>query len=268
MWKWEAEGDAKAVIIMIHGAMEHHGRYGWVIEQWRSAGFHVIMGDLPGQGMTSRVNRGHIESFDEYLLEVQTWLQAAYEQDLPVFLLGHDLGGLIAIRLIQENKLNIAGVILSSPTLGFVYQPSKSFRLAMRGINVAMPTYKINPELTGTKATRNQDVLEADGGDSLTVKTVSVRWYIETIEAIEQAFEKIDSIQDVPMLLMQSGDEQITDKKAVKDWFNHVALSEKRYKEWPKLYHEIFNEPERKDVFQYALDFVLGQLKAIGYVYE
>ena len=54
MWKWEAEGEAKAVVVMVHGAMEHHRRYGWLIEMWRLSGFHVIMGDLPGQGMTTR----------------------------------------------------------------------------------------------------------------------------------------------------------------------------------------------------------------------
>ena len=58
MWKWETEQEAKAVIVIIHGAMEHHGRYGWLIEMWRTSGYHVIMGDLPGQGMTSRAQRG------------------------------------------------------------------------------------------------------------------------------------------------------------------------------------------------------------------
>jgi lysophospholipase len=40
----------------------------------------------------------------------------------------------------------------------------------------------------------------------------------------------------------------------------------KRFKEYPKLYHEIFNEPEREDIFEYAKDFVISQLKAIGYI--
>lgn len=70
---------------MVHGAMEHHGRYGWLIEMWRVSGFHVVMGDLPGQGMTTRSRRGHIDSFQEYLIEVKDWIQAAYTFDLPVF---------------------------------------------------------------------------------------------------------------------------------------------------------------------------------------
>jgi lysophospholipase len=267
MWKWEADGEAKAVIVMVHGALEHHRRYGWLIEKWRTAGFHVIMGDLPGQGMTSRANRGHIDSFDEYILECKAWIEAAYDFELPVFLLGHSMGGLVSIRLLQEGRLNVAGIILSSPCLGLVQQPSKAIELMSRTLNVFMPSFKVNPGITLEQATRNMDVREADSNDHLYIKKVSVRWYRELTEAMNQAFEQIEESYDIPMLLMQSGEDLIVDKKAVKEWFNHVPLSEKRYKEWPNCYHEIFNEPERESVFEYAKDFVISQLKAIGYVY-
>jgi lysophospholipase len=267
MWKWEADGDAKAVIVMVHGELEHHGRYGWLIEKWRLAGFHVIMGDLPGQGMTSRVNRGHIESFDDYLHEIREWILAAYEFDLPVFLLGHSMGGLIAIRMLQEEHLNLAGVILSSPCLGLVHKPSKLQNARVRFMSVMMPTYNLNTGFTLKEATKNIDVQEADLHDNLYVKKVSVGWYSELLKAIQQAFEKIETTKDIPMLLMQGGEDKIVEKKAVKEWFNHAPLSEKRYKEWPGFYHEIFNEPERKEVFEYALDFAIGQLKSIGYLY-
>lgn len=266
MWKWEAEGDAKAVIVMVHGAMEHHRRYGWLIEMWRTSGFHVIMGDLPGQGMTTRANRGHIDSFEEYTIEVKDWIQAAYRYELPVFLLGHSMGGLISILLLQEKQLNLAGVILSSPCLGLVKYPSKLLNAASYGLNTVFPSLRMNSGLTVEMATRNNDVREADLNDTLYITKVSVRWYRELVASMKDAFEEIGHTQDVPMLLMQGGDDKIVNKKVVKEWFNHVPLSEKRFKEWPKCYHEIFNEPEREEVFEYAKDFVLSQLKAIGYI--
>ncbi len=266
MWKWEAEGEAKAVIVIVHGAMEHHKRYGWLIEMWRSSGFHVIMSDLPGQGMTTRVNRGHIHSFDEYIIEVKDWVQAAYRYDLPVFLVGHSMGGLISIRLLQEERLNIAGVILSSPCLGLVKAPSKLLELIAHLLNIVFPSFRINSGLTVQMATRNEDVREADANDTLYVTKVSVRWYRELVNAIKQAFVQLEKIQDVPMLVMQGGDDKIVNKATVKEWFNRAPLSEKRFKEWPKCYHEIFNEPEREEVFEYAKDFVLSQLKSIGYI--
>jgi lysophospholipase len=266
MWKWEAEGEAKAVIVMVLGAMEHHRRYGWLIQMWRSSGFHVVMGDLPGQGMTTRSRRGHIDSFDDYILEVKDWIQAAYQFDLPVFLLGHSMGGLIAIRLLQEERLNIAGVILSSPCLGLVNNPSKIINALSVGLNVVMPALRMKSGINVEMATRNEDVREADLNDTLYVTKVSVRWYRELIQAIKLAFINVEKMQDIPMLVMQGADDKIVNKQVVRDWFNKVPLSEKRFKEWTKCYHEIYNEPEREDVFEYGKDFVISQLKSIGYL--
>ena len=44
MWKWEADGQAKAVIAILHGAYENHRWYAWLIEKLRLEGFHIVMG--------------------------------------------------------------------------------------------------------------------------------------------------------------------------------------------------------------------------------
>jgi lysophospholipase len=266
MWKWEPDGEAKGVIVMVHGALEHHRRYGWLIEMWRKAGFQVIMGDLPGHGLTTRSRRGHVDSFDEYTNEVKDWVQTAFQFDLPVFLFGHSMGGLIAIRLLQEQQLDIAGVILSSPCLGLMNRPGKFKNGFSHILNVVAPELRVDPGISLQIATRNKEVLEADMHDSLYIDKVSVRWFRELDASIKLAFEDIEKTKDIPMLVMQGGDDKIVNKLAVKEWFNHVPLSEKRFKEWPKCYHEIFNDPERDEVFEYAKDFVLSQLKAIGYI--
>ncbi|WP_026693592.1 alpha/beta hydrolase [Peribacillus kribbensis] len=266
MNKWEASGSARGVIVMVHGALEHHGRYRWLIEMWRSAGYHVVMGDLPGQGMTSRSRRGHIEDFEEYLIEIKDWVQAAYEYQLPVFLLGHSMGGLAVIRLLQVERLDLAGVILSSPCLGLVNYPSKMKEASSIVLNRVTPSLRMDPGLTVQMATRNPEILEADVNDTLYVTKVSVRWYRELVGAMEEAFKNIPDLQDIPVLLMQAGDDKIVDKKAVKEWFNLIFSSEKLFKEWPGLYHEIFNELERDLVFGYAKGFVENRLRLLGYI--
>ncbi len=71
---------------------------------------------------------------------------------------------------------------------------------------------------------------------------------------------------DVPLLVMQAGSDLIVDKKSVKRWFNKLDVSEMHYKEWPELYHELFNEPEREEVFRYTMEFVDSRLRLLGYV--
>ena len=46
MYKWEAEGDARAVIVIVHGAMEHQGRYKWLVEMWRSEGILIPLKNI------------------------------------------------------------------------------------------------------------------------------------------------------------------------------------------------------------------------------
>lgn len=266
MWKWEAEGNARAVIVIVHGAMEHHRRYGWLIEQWRNSGFHVVMGDLPGHGLTTRSRRGHIDSFEEYVNEAKKWIDASYQFELPVFLIGHSMGGLITVRLLQKERLNVAGVILSSPCLGLVNKPSPILHAGTIILNKVFPTLRVSSGISLDHVTRNEDVRELDRNDTLYVKKISVRWYRELEEAMKNAFTMIKRTQDTPLLVVQGGDDRVVDKEKVRNWFNSVPLSEKRFKEWPKCYHEVFNEPEREEVFLYVKDFVEGQLKGLGYI--
>lgn len=266
MWKWEADQEPKAVIVIVHGAMEHHGRYSWLIEMWRSSGYHVIMGDLPGQGMTTRSHRGHIDSFDEYIFEIKDWVQTAYQFDVPVFLMGHSMGGLACIRTIQEERLNLAGVILSAPCLDLVNYPSKFLSLLSLGFNRVAPQLKFSTGLLIDDVTRNLETRDVALNDSLYITKVSVRWYREFIKAMKLAFVNISKVPDLPLLVLQGGDDKIVNKKAVNDWFNQVDLSEKQYKVWPKSYHELFSEPEREEVFQYAKNFVENRLRSLGYI--
>lgn len=258
MWKWEAD-NPKAVIIIVHGAAEHHGRYKWLTEMWRSSGYHVIIGDLPGQGTTSRI-RGHISSFDEYIDVVTAWITEGKKFGLPIFLLGHSMGGLILIRSLQRKHQSVNGVILSSPCLGIIYKPNKAINFISKGLNVLAPSFKVDSNLSVELATRNDLVRMQDENDSLYVTKVSVRWYRELVDAMELAHEEVKKFADIPLLVMQSGTDKIVDKAKVKSWFNKVDIHEKTYKEWKGLYHEIFNEPEREEVFEAARRFVEGHL--------
>ncbi|HEY4551576.1 MAG TPA: alpha/beta hydrolase [Bacillaceae bacterium] len=266
MRKWEAEANAKGAIVIVHGAMEHQGRYGWLAEMWRSNGFHVIMGDLPGQGVTTRTKRGHIDSFDDYIREVKDWVKEAMEYGLPVFMLGHSMGGLISIRLLQEEKLDIAGVLLSSPCLGLMEYPPVALNALSVGLNIFAPELRIKSGLKVDLVTRNQEAIERAMNDSLYVTKVSVRWYRELLKAMKAAFTKLSDFPDVPVLVLQGGDDKIVNKSEVRDWFDRLPVSEKGYKEWPECYHEIFNEPERDMIFTYAKNMAenrLGMLQAM-----
>ncbi len=77
MWKWETEDHAKAVVVIIHSAFEHHRWYAWLIEKLRVEGYHVVMGDLPGHGEEGKYSRIHNETVNEYIKYIKNLMESA-----------------------------------------------------------------------------------------------------------------------------------------------------------------------------------------------
>ncbi|MFC0523953.1 alpha/beta hydrolase [Pontibacillus salicampi] len=254
--KEQLAANPKGIMIIVHGAMEHSGRYENLVRQWNESGYTCIYGDLPAHGETDGV-KGHVDSFQEYMDAIIEWVRHATTFGLPIFLLGHSMGGLAVIRVLEENNvMPIEGVVLSSPCLGLVEPPSKAIKSMAKGLNVLAPKTMVDGSLNPHHLTRDTQAIRELVNDTLVLKKVSVRWYSELEKGMRLAFERMEAYPDIPTLVMQAGSDKIVDKVQTKKWFDTLNINEKSYKEWANLYHEIFNDPERKDVFHYAKGFV------------
>ncbi|ASF40218.1 alpha/beta hydrolase [Halobacillus halophilus] len=248
-----------ATIIIVHGAFEHAGRYHSLAESFQKGGFNVIYGDLPGQGLAEG-KKGHIKNFETYIDTVRQWLQKA-DSSRPVFLLGHSMGGTVVMRVMQELKPSVNGVILSSPAAGILNGASKSLEAVTHVINKVWPSVLVKAPFKPEYVTRNPEVIAKDKQDTLIIEKVSIRWYKEFRKAIKKSFSEVEEFPDVPLLVMQAGEDHMVDPEKTREWFHKVGCQEKTYKEWPGFYHEIFNEPEQEDVYNFALNFIHFQVK-------
>ncbi|UOQ94195.1 alpha/beta hydrolase [Halobacillus shinanisalinarum] len=246
-----------ASIIIVHGAFEHIGRYNHLIKQFEADGYRVFGQDLPAQGNSEGI-KGHIRSFDQYIERIGEWLKQIDEG--PVFLLGHSMGGLAVIRTMQELKPKVNGVILSSPAMGILNGASKPMEAASKILNYLWPSLKVDNQFNPENVTRSEAVRIRDHYDQLILKKVSIRWYKEFQKGIRQAFLKVNQFPEVPILVMQAGEDLMVDVRKTKEWFHKIDLHEKTYKEWPGLYHELFNEPEWKQVYTFTTQFIQQQL--------
>ncbi|MBU9713767.1 alpha/beta fold hydrolase [Evansella tamaricis] len=263
MWKWEASGPKRrGVFVIVHGAGEYHVRYKWVVEKLNSLHYHVIMGDLPGQGMTEGP-RGHVDRFQDYLDVVLSWIQEAKKYDLPVILMGHSMGGLISIHsLLHFEPEDLPDVvILSSPCLGLKNDPPVYKRTLSSVLNRVTPGFRLPSGLPPGSGTRDEAMRKRDLDDSRLIKHVSIRWYKELVKAMSYAHKQKTDLPDIPLLVTQSGNDLIVNKERVKEWFNGLTLTDKTYKEWHNLYHEVLNEPEREEVLSHLIGFVTIQLQ-------
>lgn len=265
MWKWQAEGPAKAVIVLIHSAYEHHLRYAWQIKQWRSAGFEVVMGDLPGHGKTVTNQKAHRESFDAYEKAISEMLEVAIDHEMPVFIVAHGFGATLAINYLSKYPVEVAGAIFTSPWLHLIRTPSK-LSSVLSGLPKITSQIKIRHEITIEDLTSNQDVIEVEKDDELYNPHVTIAWYRELQTAMKSATGGKQKYPDIPTFMQTAGNDLISDTEVSKNWLKQQDLKEFSYKEWKDAHHDLFQEPNREDVFTTTHLFLKNVLRTLGYV--
>ncbi|MEO4051844.1 alpha/beta hydrolase [Solibacillus sp. CAU 1738] len=265
MWKWEAEGQPKAVIAIIHSAYEHHRSYAWLIEKFRNAGFHIVMGDLPGHGEQAKYSRYHDEDFTKYYSYVKQLIKIGLSYNLPIFVLGNGLGATIAMKVLRKNKFECAGVILASPWLHLKLLPGKLSH-ALTSLSALTSNVKMNHDITPQMMTRNYEVYAELQDDVPQNTVVTVKWYKDLQLLMKQVKDTETKFPDIPVLLMTGGRDQVTDANTAKLWLLQQSLSHFQYKEWADCQHSLYFEMEREEVYLYTRDFMSNVLRSLGYI--
>lgn len=259
---------AKGKIVLIHGTAEHSGRYEHVATFLNECGYSVYAGDLPGWGESPGL-KGHVDSFAQYLEAVAAWVQRVREgtvgAETPLYLLGHSLGGLIAIRFLQqlEHPDQLRGVILSSPCLQLRLPLPPWLVKAAETLNRLWPRLRVPNQIAAWMVTRNENVRQQYLADPLVYNKVSIRWFCELQKAMRAARADADKVR-VPLLVMQAGDDQLVDPAATADFVQRVQTADKTFHLFPGLYHEVLNEPERDQVLTVIREWLQRRETAPG----
>lgn len=252
--KWEVE-KPRATLYIVHGLGEHCGRYEHVAEWFNEHNVAVYSGDYPGFGRTPG-KRGHVESFVQLLDAIEHgWEQMRSEHpQVPHFMLGHSLGGLLVTEFLLSRSQNadIAGAIISSPGYRAGFEiPAWKDRLG-KMLTPLFPGLAIPSGLPATAISRDPQVVEAYLADPYVHDKVSLRFYAEMNQTMKDIFERVQHFPTaLPVYWIQAGADQLVDKKAAKEYYDLLPIHPMRkYKEWPGLYHELLNEPEKEEVLK------------------
>ncbi|MDS0999112.1 alpha/beta hydrolase [Staphylococcus capitis] len=266
MWKWETENDAKGVVVIAHNILEHTGRYAYVITMLRRNGYHVIMGDLPGQGQTSRANKGQIDDFNTYHENLLEWIKIANEYKIPTFVLGVGLGGLIVVNFLEKAELPIEGVMLLSPMLELRRTGKGRKNKIISNLGKMSKDTRFKVGISSQDLTRNDEIIDETDNDGLMLKKVTYRWYNLIVEKMKETMDHIKDIKPLPALIMYGTEDKILETDAIIELKDKLASNELYFKAWNGLYHEIHNEPERDQVMRYVLTFLNNSVNTMGFV--
>ena len=237
----------RARIVITHGLGEHSGRYGNVVRSLLPKGITIWALDHRGHGQ-SEGPRGHILSFGEYIDELYTLVQMSREglpEGMKCFLMGHSMGGLIALNFALRYPDMIDGVIVSSPSLGLKAKvPLIKGALGMIMSSI-WPGLALGNELDASKISHDEEVVRAYLNDPLVHDRISARWFTEFLSTIK-AVSSLASKMEVSILMQVAGDDYLVDANASKAFFEKLILKDKALYIYDGLYHEIYNEREEQ----------------------
>ncbi len=238
---WQPEGKPKAIIQIAHGLAEHSSRYMNVVNFLVPNGFIIYCNDLRGHGKSEGA-RGYVNSFNDYSEDAKRFTHLIKEQqgDIPLFLLGHSMGVIIAVDYAIRYPDELIGVVFS----GFGYPATSKVNpllVLLSGIlSKIRPKGKINTNLADDVSS-DPKVVEAYKNDPLIFTFITYRLGAEYLNITKKLPESLSKIQ-LP-ILVQSGE---LDKLTLDTFelFSYITATDKQLKQYKGLYHEVYNEPE------------------------
>ncbi|MGH0028653.1 MAG: alpha/beta hydrolase [Myxococcota bacterium] len=244
--RWEPP-DPQRTLVVVHGYAEHSGRYEHVGAWFAARGSAVHAFDHQGHGHSSGV-RCHVRRFGDFLDDLEVVVERARQQapDVPLYVVGHSMGGLIVCNWAVERAPRIDGLVVSAPALGLDEAPSGLRRLALRVLRRVRPTGFAGGGLDAEALSRDPAVVKAYLEDPLIVLQMTFSLGTELFDALERTAPRGGDV-GVPTLMLH-GDADPLCSPAASSAFAQ-AIPDCRYVSYPGLRHEIFNEPEQEQVF-------------------
>ncbi|MFT5483639.1 MAG: alpha-beta hydrolase superfamily lysophospholipase [Halieaceae bacterium] len=257
---WCPEGTAKSVVVLVHGAGEHCGRYQMLAERFVARGFAVASYDQIGHGQ-SEGTPGHIDKFSDYLDSLDIFHRQV-TADFPGqshFLLGHSMGGLVGCNYLLEYQDKFIGCVLSGPAVKTELKPGFIQMLIIRTLSALFPKAGALG-LDSAGVSRDPAVVEAYDKDPLVFHgKMSARKINELFKYMTRIQSRAAEIT-LPLLLLHGSEDTMAAPSGSVFLDESTASSDKTLHVYPGLYHEIFNEPEREEIFSEVLDWMDARL--------
>ncbi len=256
---WEPEEKPKALICLIHGLGEHSGRYEHVAPALTEAGYAILTFDLRGHGRSGGP-RGHMPSFEAFMRDIDRLFDQAQIRypGLPRFLYGHSLGGILVLNYALRRKPEVRGVIATASGLRTALEEQKAKVAVVRLLGGIFPSLALPSGLDPNTLSHDRRVVEAYINDPLVHDKITLGFGKIMLEVIPWTFAHAHEFP-VPLLLMHGTEDALGYARGSEE-FARLAGEKATLKLWPGLYHELHNEPQKQEVFQYMIEWMDAHL--------
>lgn len=247
-WRAWLPEQPEAVVVLAHGLHEHGGRYGYLAERLNGSGYAVYAVDHRGHGRSGGppANIGSMSGVLDDFHQLRRTAEAE-QPGLPLFLLGHSLGGLIAVEyLLAYGEAGLAGLAVSGPLVDTSGANRAQLALAPLLGRLA-PNLGVTP-LSSAAVSRDAEVVRDYEQDPLNHHgKIVARTGAEILRAAQDALRRMPELT-LPVLVMHGTADRLVPVVAAQRVYDSVSSTDRTLRTYDGLYHEIFNEPERDAV--------------------
>jgi alpha-beta hydrolase superfamily lysophospholipase len=254
VYRFDAAGTPKAVVLLVHGFGEHSGRYSDWAAKFNEKGVSVRAFDLPGHGLSDG-RRGVMPPFEVLYDTIDIILEDIAKEfpGIPRLIYGHSLGGGIVLDYLIRRKPSLAGAIATSPWIKLAFEPSKAKQLLASVASRIMPGMTQSSGLKTEDLSRDPMVVEAYRNDPLVHGIISGGIFGSISGAAKEILIRASEIK-LPLLLVHGRNDMITSAAATMEVA--AAAPAATLKLWDGGYHELHNDLIREEHFEFIIEWI------------
>lgn len=261
---WSVPGrPAVGVLLVVHGLSEHSGRYAQLAGSAAAAGLSTAAVDLYGHG-ESPGRRGHVRDFDaDHLGAVDELIRRVELEtpDLPLVLVGHSLGGLIAARWAQRRVFasRLRGLALIAPFVEPRLRIPGWKRAAARALARFAPAVTLPTGIRDEDLFRDPAERAAYAADPLVQRRISAGHWAALTRERERLRAEASELA-IPALLLLAGDDRVVSTPAARALAGD--LPDATVIEYPAAYHALHHDPVAPEMTGDLLGWALARCGA------